>query len=452
MAPNANSVDEDAFFLARRSIPPVLLDEPLESASPSSATPPPSDETSPRRKRRRALPEWVSRSGTSESASPTPQESVQEPDTRTDVPRSRSVSVTPPPDLDEDMREFARRAVENVMRRDQAKVPEADDDFELGAPTSDDVSLDLNADLARYYKGPNAHKLRERAIARERELQALRQKQVEETEVNEILENSPPPANVITIDDSSDDEQPAATSTLRPPTPPAPPVHEDEGDTMSLVLRAAKGSAVPVKVRPTTKMATILAHFVQNADLTADEKANAYLSFEGEVRTQPWLINSVCRPAPQCKTTTWKTTTSSKSCGDALRALVVVPQTRQAERLAVGLVNPVLDQQVDCGSHKGERPPQRIVKGTKPKRHEGNGPRADPEEAHVRQTRGQHLGELNLLWRLALFGNLCILARLQAQVTEHRHNPPRRSAEGMRLARERELLRLDEVQTVCNLV
>ncbi|WFD46226.1 hypothetical protein GLX27_000858 [Malassezia furfur] len=168
------------------------------------------------------------------------------------------------------------------MRRDQAKVPEADDDFELGAPTSDDVSLDLNADLARYYKGPNAHKLRERAIARERELQALRQKQVEETEVNEILENSPPPANVITIDDSSDDEQPAATSTLRPPTPPAPPVHEDEGDTMSLVLRAAKGSAVPVKVRPTTKMATILAHFVQNADLTADEKANAYLSFEGE--------------------------------------------------------------------------------------------------------------------------------------------------------------------------
>lgn len=302
--PKANSLDEDAFFLSRRSIPPALLDEPDESASPHSATPPPSDETSPRRKRRRALPEWVSRSGTSESASPTPQETAQEPDTRIDAPRSRSVSVTPPPDLDEDMREFARRAVENVMRRDQTKAPEADDDFELGAPTSDDVSLDLNTDLARYYKGPNAHKLRERAIAREREMQAQRQKQVEKAEVNEVNESSSPASNVITIDDSSDDERPVPTPAPKLPTPPAPATHEDDGDTMSLVLRAAKGSAVPVKVRPTTKMATILAHFVQNADLTADEKANAYLSFEGEVRTHSQLTISACRPAPLCKTTT----------------------------------------------------------------------------------------------------------------------------------------------------
>ncbi|WFC94092.1 hypothetical protein MBRA1_000722 [Malassezia brasiliensis] len=133
------------------------------------------------------------------------------------------------------------------MRRDQRKPLEADDDFELGAPTSDDVTLDLNTDLARYYKGPNAHKLRERAIEREREMQAQRQKQVEEAEVNEVLERSSPPANVITIDDSSDDERLIPMPVPKPPSPPAPATHEDERDTMSLVLRAAKGDAVPVK-------------------------------------------------------------------------------------------------------------------------------------------------------------------------------------------------------------
>lgn len=264
-------VDEDAFFIARR---PVRPEDASEQAA-SSSSPPPAGEESPPHKRPRPLTEALS------PPTPSAPDAPSAPDTPAPAPsRARSVSITPPPELDEDMREFARQAVENVMRRNGTNIRHEDDD--LAAPTSDDGALDLNADLARYYKGPNAHRLRERAIAREREQQSQRQRRAEEAEVVEALHSASPPKNVITIDDSSD-EEPAEPAPMSAHAEPEPAIPED-ANTLSLVLRAARGEPVPVKVRPTTKMATILSHFVQSATLSADEQSRAYLSFEGEVR------------------------------------------------------------------------------------------------------------------------------------------------------------------------
>lgn len=280
-------VDEDAFFIAAHPPRPPPVEE--EDAVASSSTPQPtSQDPSPRKKKRRQLPEWVAQSVSSDDRLGSP---AQEADAAAPMPppRERSVSVTPPPELDEEMLEFARQAVEKVMRRSaDGTVRHADKDLDL-APTSDDVSLDLNADLARYYKGPNAQQLRERAIAREREMQAQRQRRNEEAVVTELLDQdeadeAPPTTQVITIDDSSDDELAVPDESSEAP-PPAEETHDTE-NTMSLLLRAVKGEPLPVKVRPTTKFSTILGHFVQTyASLLApNEQQKAYLSFEGEVR------------------------------------------------------------------------------------------------------------------------------------------------------------------------
>lgn len=285
-------VDKDAFFIAAHPPRPPPVEE--EDAVASSSTPQPaSQDPSPRKKKRKQLPEWVGQSVSSDDRLGSPaQEADAAAPTPPRPPRERSVSVTPPPELDEEMLEFARQAVEKVMRRNaDGTVRHADKDLDL-APTSDDVSLDLNADLARYYKGPNAQQLRERAIAREREMQAQRQRRNEEAEVTEILDQdeadeadeAPPTTQVITIDDSSDDERAVRDDPPEAP-PPAEETHDTE-NTMSLLLRAAKGEPLPVKVRPTTKFSTILGHFVQTyaSLLTPNEQQKAYLSFEGEVR------------------------------------------------------------------------------------------------------------------------------------------------------------------------
>lgn len=280
----SEKLDEDTFFLTRPTQRPTWIDDDEASATSSATPAPPSDEASPQKKKRKALPEWVSQSDSHDMSMSSPREMVEEAP-EAEPQRARSVSVTPPPELDDDMKEFALRAVENVMRRNtDGSLLEEHAELELGAPTSDDTSLDLHPDLARYYKGPNAHQLRERAIAREREIQMQRQKRNEEAEVTEILVASSPPAPaVIHVDDSSEEDEPAPRPMAndRDEEPSIPQHHEG---TMSLVLRAAKGDPVPVKVRPTTKVATILAHFVQTVALATNETERAYLSFEGEVR------------------------------------------------------------------------------------------------------------------------------------------------------------------------
>lgn len=272
------AIDEDAFFLAPRAVQPAWDDECGED----EASVMPGDQ-SPVKKKRKQLPAWTSQPETSTPSSLSPTEKSTTPPTR--ALRERSVSVTPPPELDAEMLEFARRAVENVMRRDADTASRKKaDDSDHAIPSSDDAPLDLNADLAKYYRGPNALHLRERAIARQRELQAQRQRRNEEAEVTEILHADASSPVVIHVDDSSD-EEPSVPSTVMLAAEATPEEPADSAGTMALLLRAAKGEPLPVKVRPTTKMATILSHFLQTYTslLTADEAANAFLSFEGDV-------------------------------------------------------------------------------------------------------------------------------------------------------------------------
>ncbi|WFC98065.1 hypothetical protein MYAM1_000787 [Malassezia yamatoensis] len=280
-----SKVEDETFFMARRPIRAEVLEEDSEGdlSSPSGA--PTSRNSSPRRKKRKPLPEWVSQSGKTDVVHSQTEE-LHSPNASPRPERARSVSITPPPDLDDDMREFARRAVENVMLQNNAKRKpnHQEGGSEANPPTSDDTSLDLNADLAQYYRGPNAHQLRERALARERQLQEERRKRLESQGDAETPLPSSSVPQVISIDDSSDDEQyrhdTNCNTTLE--TQPEIDQAEPDEDSMTIVLRAAKGDPILVKVRPTTKIATILTYFRDNRQLSPGEESAIFLSFEGE--------------------------------------------------------------------------------------------------------------------------------------------------------------------------
>ncbi|PKI83131.1 hypothetical protein MVES1_003040 [Malassezia vespertilionis] len=246
-----HSVDEDAFFFAAARKP---LHAAQEEAEPHTAP-----LYSPRKKPRAALPEWTAAPPTP----PTPE--------RVAFDRERSVSVTPPPDLDAASLAFARNAVEKVMQRHASRrVAAPSSDADEGAPQSD-LSLELNADLALYYKGPDAHKMRSRALSKERARQAERQQEP-------IALDEDDQRQVITIDDSSDEEQVMPDRPLpqavRAPTP-------EDDDKLALTLRASQGEPLRVVVRPRTQIKTIAAHFALHCT-SIGHSSTVYLSFEGE--------------------------------------------------------------------------------------------------------------------------------------------------------------------------
>ncbi|WFD29706.1 hypothetical protein MSPP1_000717 [Malassezia sp. CBS 17886] len=107
----------------------------------------------------------------------------------------------------------------------------------------------------------------------------------------------------ITIDDSSDGERTAPCRATPPPSDPGPypgdaaadaahgatprsPASPADDSNLTLTLRGARGAALDVVVRRTTKVATILQHYVASLGdaLTPQEAARAQLQFEGEVR------------------------------------------------------------------------------------------------------------------------------------------------------------------------
>ncbi|WFD42150.1 hypothetical protein MPSI1_000789 [Malassezia psittaci] len=280
-----SKIEEETFFIARRPIRAEVLEEDSERDLSSPSVAPTSQSSSPRRKKRKPLPGWVSQSGKTDVGN-SQTEDLDSPNASPGPERARSVSITPPPDLDDDMREFARRAVENVMLQNNAKrKPNYQESVsEANQPASDDTSLDLNADLAQYYRGPNAHQLRERALARERQLQEERRKRLESQEDAEALAPSSSAPQVISIDDSSDDEQYTHEASRNTELETQPEISQADPDenSMRIVLRAAKGDPLVVKVRPTTKIATILTYFRDNRQLSLGEEGAMFLSFEGE--------------------------------------------------------------------------------------------------------------------------------------------------------------------------
>ena len=235
----------------------------------------------PSRRNRKALSfDWEAQEPRKEAARPlSPTNTIPEEVATHD----RSVSLSPPPpELEQEAQTYARQAIEQVTnaQRDRLRALEATtgvvDDL------SSDTSLELNADLAQFYRGHDAHRLRERAI--EREMERQRSAQEERDWVSD--EDRAEPTQVYEVLDSSDDErgltEPTASS---PPSPPPPPPEaEDTAGTLLLILRGARHLEVQVRVRPTTRVCTMLAHFVHTHAhaLSQEEKASIYMTFEGE--------------------------------------------------------------------------------------------------------------------------------------------------------------------------
>lgn len=225
--------------------------------------------------------------------------------------RERSVSVTPPPaEFKDEAASFARRAIEQVTVQHRKRMEELDAGL-CEDETSSDTPLELNADLAQYYKGHDALQLRERALARElkiqRSLHEQRQQVHEEQDVVEILDYSNSPTVYEVVDSSDNDslgtsdwheavssrETPStfshahgaeAASNLTVSDYNSEQQLEATNDTLFITLRGARGLEVIVKVRPTTRIGTMLGHFTQThgAALAAEEKLRACVSFEGE--------------------------------------------------------------------------------------------------------------------------------------------------------------------------
>lgn len=271
--------------------------QPRQDATEDPASDASSDDEGTRRKRAR-LPRLVSQldvhGSPARSAEPPSATPDDTPDTAADrapspsAHRERSVSVTPPPELDDATLAFARDAVKRVFGTGPSpRVRDTD-----VAPSSEgDASFELNTDLARFYQGPDAARLRERALARQRSELCARQSAEPDVERGENGAGASQGANVqpITVDDSSDEEPvavaagPEAADT-EPLAPETAGSAGDAGDLLSLTLRGAGGREVAVRVRPSTKIATMLAHFTRTYADTLDAQAceKAYVSFEGE--------------------------------------------------------------------------------------------------------------------------------------------------------------------------
>lgn len=175
---------------------------------------------------------------------------------------------------------YALQAIEEATHIQRDRLRALEETLRASDDAPGDTSLELNADLAQFYKGRDAHILRERAIERE----MARQKEAHRVEILPVPED---PIEVYEVEDSSDAE-PAPTSTLG--AEPEPDLAFDQTEasalegTLLLTLRGARQLEVCVRVRPTTQVHTMLDHFVSThaSKLSPSETASIYLSFEGE--------------------------------------------------------------------------------------------------------------------------------------------------------------------------
>lgn len=280
---------DDEFFIASRpragQIEMLMLPEAQES--PTTAGLHDEDDAGRGRKRRKALSfDWVSQTESIRSSSTV--DGIASPDLEPSLlkttERERSPSVSPPPpELEEEARTYALRAIEQVKQQHTSRMAALDVALE-GEEADPDTSLELNADLAQYYKGRDAKQLRERALARELDRQ-------EQAHVITLLEDEEEaqPVPVYEVDDSSEPEAPVAEPTFDRTAPLNEEAHPEDtpsqaSDTLLLTMRGARQLEADVRVRPTTQMATLLEHFVSKhaQALSPEEKSHAYVSFEGE--------------------------------------------------------------------------------------------------------------------------------------------------------------------------
>lgn len=263
---------DDMFFIASR--PHASQVDTPEAEAPAAAGDD-EDDAGRGRKRRKALSfDWISQTESMRPSSTVSLEPAPPPQTSE---RRRSASVSPPPpELEEEARTYALRAIEQVKRQHTSRLAALDVALE-GDEAEPDTSLELNADLAEYYKGHNAKQLRERALARELDRQ-------EQAHVITLLDEEAPVVPVYEVDDSSESENAPAPDVAYLGSEAAHTQDTPPQDTLLLTLRGARQLEADVRVRPTTQMATILQHFVtMHADaLAPHEASNVYVSFEGE--------------------------------------------------------------------------------------------------------------------------------------------------------------------------
>ncbi|KAN0063580.1 hypothetical protein ACQY0O_004028 [Thecaphora frezii] len=222
--------------------------------------------------------------------------------------RRRSPSVTPPPEIPEVQLRAARQLVRRHLASYHPTHALSSDEDEPGpthaAHHGSDL-LQLDPELARYYRGKDAEQIRQRAKQEEEERFQRRKRQLSrrsESVVSAVpdddevvlVQDAPKPQKnipsgahqVIVLSDSDDDLSPRTRtgSTATAKTEPQPPTHsqpEPEGATLHLHLKSASLPTFDVAVRPTTQISRILNHFQNSHEQLRGKEVK--MVFEGEV-------------------------------------------------------------------------------------------------------------------------------------------------------------------------
>ncbi|KAL4401503.1 hypothetical protein ACI68E_001145 [Malassezia pachydermatis] len=318
-----NTYTDDSFFVASRARTntKLLVDDEVDSSfqpSPETAgdlSRECGDDIYRHRRKRKALDfDWVSQEPHTTSHTDVQRLSVETPlspsaantlarattlsDSLQNQKRDLSISP-PPPDFEKEAQIYAQNAIAQVTSEHREKLAALQVDLGLWDDNSSDTSFELNAGLAQYYRGHDAHKLREQAIAREKAREEQLAQQETTTNVVQVSDDdeAPSQAPIYIVDDSSD-EEPTVSSTQEDTAVSAPQPSafaQEDPDTLLVTLRGARQLDVQVKVRATTRMDTMLMHFLQThaSSLTAEEKAKARLYFEGELLSMTSSVQDI---------------------------------------------------------------------------------------------------------------------------------------------------------------
>ena len=142
-----------------------------------------------------------------------------------------------------------------------------------------DTSLDLDPDLARIYRGPDAEAVRAKARERERQRRTLSRPRPRP--------HSDKQEHAITIPDDDDndgdgdeDEDEDEDEQQQGQVQEQHHEHEHEHETISLTLTSADGTSLPVSVRPSTRIHSIRDHWLRTYPTTPAH--NMRLRFQGD--------------------------------------------------------------------------------------------------------------------------------------------------------------------------
>ena len=139
-----------------------------------------------------------------------------------------------------------------------------------------DTSLDLDPDLARIYRGPDAEAVRAKARERERQRRTLPRPRPRPRPHSDKQEH----AITIPDDDDDDNDEDEDEQQQQVQVQEQHHEHEHEHETISLTLTSADGTSLPVSVRPSTRIHSIRDHWLRTYPTTPAH--NMRLRFQGD--------------------------------------------------------------------------------------------------------------------------------------------------------------------------